>query len=96
MTKNVGELLTVNAEDLIKQYNQMILDLTKNMTFKSQQVSQLATEYSKVATELDELKKYLEKVHPEEFQKLYESEVKNDGTTENANADTGLAEDGNI
>lgn len=96
MIKNVGELLAVSYEDLNKQKNQTILGLVNDLAVKNQQVSQLAEGYSTLSVELDELKKYLEKVHPEEYEKLYESEVEKNGTTENANADTGLAENDNI
>lgn len=94
--KNVGELLTVSYEDLNKQKNQTILNLMNDLAVKNQQVSQLMEAYSTLDVELTQLKNYLQKVHPDEFKKLYESEVTENGTTENANADTGLAEDDNI
>ena len=94
--KNVGELLTVSYEDLNKQKNQTILNLMNDLAVKNQQVSQLMEAYSTLDVELTELKSYLQKVHPEEFQKLYESEVEEDGTTENANVNVRSAEDGNI
>ena len=94
--KNVGELLTVSYEDLNKQKNQTILGLVNDLAIKNQQVSQLMEAYSTLDVELTELKNYLQKVHPAEFKKLYESEVEKNGTTENANADTGLAENDNI
>ena len=94
--KNVGELLTVSYEDLNKQKNQTILGLVNDLAIKNQQVSQLMEAYSTLDVELTELKNYLQKVHPEEYEKLYESEVEKNGTTENANVNVRSAENDNI
>lgn len=94
--KNVGDLLSVDKDGILKQNNQMILDLNQNLAIRNQQVSQLATAYSELNVEYERVKDWLRINNPDEFKKLYESEVKNDGTTENANADVGLAEDDNI
>ena len=82
-TINVGDLLAVDPAGVIQQMNQTIVNLVRDNAVRSQQVSQLTEHYSKIATELDELKKYIETTHPNEFKKLYESEVETDGNDSN-------------
>ena len=94
--KNVGELLTVSYEDLNKQKNQTILNLMNDLAVKNQQVSQLAEGYSTLDVELTELKNYLQKVHPEEFKKLYESEAEDDGATKTTSPETRFTEENNL
>ena len=94
--KNVGKLLTVSYEDLNTQKNQMILNVMNDLSVKNQQVSQLMEAYSTLDVELTELKNYLQKVHPAEFQKLYESELEDDGATKTTSPEIGFTEENNL
>lgn len=76
--KNVGELWDVNSNDVLEQINLIHLNTLNRLAITLTQKKQLDEAYSKVSTELIGLRKYLKTAHPDEFEKLYPDETKDD------------------